>query len=102
MAGTMNIKGDIAKTASNYISDKPGFKISLLYMDLDLEAPTYEALKVFWDRVSVGGVVVFDEYSFHKWSESVGADRFFSGKGVKIKSLDYICPTAYVIKESNI
>lgn len=93
------IPGDITKTAPEYISDKPGFKISLLYIDLDLEIPTYEALGALWDRVSTGGMVVFDEYGFHKWSESKGVDRFFSDKKVKIKSLDYICPTAYIVKE---
>ena len=52
-----------------------------------------------WDRVVKGGMVVFDEYAFHKWSESAGVDRFFADKDVEIKTLNYICPTAYVIKK---
>ena len=92
------IKGDISKTMKDYISDKPGFKISLLYIDLDVEKPTYDALAASWDRMSKGGVVVFDEYAYHCWSESIGVDRFFKDKGVEIKSLNFMAPTAYVIK----
>lgn len=92
------IEGDIRKTAYDFIAERVGFKISLLYLDLDLEQPTFSALDAFWDRVSKGGVVVFDEYAYHKWSESVGVDRFFADKNVNIKILNYICPTAYVVK----
>ena len=93
------IKGDVSSTIEEYIRHRPGFKISLLYLDLDLEVPTYEVLSHVWDRVSKGGVVVFDEYAFHKWSEAKGADRFFESKGVDIKSLNFIAPSAYVVKE---
>lgn len=92
------IQGDISKTALKYVEENPGFKISLLYLDLDLGEPTYDTLCALWDRVSVGGLVIFDEYGYAKWSESEGVDRFFKDKNVKIISLNYICPTAYVKK----
>lgn len=92
------VAGDISKSASDFVNNRPGFKISLLYLDLDVELPTYDALNAFWDRVSVGGLVVFDEYAYHQWSEAKGADKFFEDKKVQIKALDYPCPTAYVIK----
>jgi hypothetical protein len=92
------VAGDITETAAKYVSERPGFRISLLYIDLDVEVPTYEALSAMWDRVVKGGMVVFDEYAFHKWSESAGVDRFFADKDVEIKTLNYICPTAYVVK----
>lgn len=93
------VKGDISETSNNFVAQRPGFKISLLYLDLDIDIPTYNALMAFWDRVSVGGLVVFDEYAYHQWSEAKGVDRFFQDKNVKIKSLDYTCPTAYVVKQ---
>jgi len=92
------VSGDIIKSAADYISDRPGFRISLLYMDLDVEEATFKTLNVLWDRVVKGGIVVFDEYAFDKWSESNAVDRFFSGKNAKIESLDYICPTAFIQK----
>lgn len=92
------VAGDIGQTAYDFVSQRPGFRISLLYMDLDLEQPTFCALDAFWNRVSKGGLVVFDEYAYHKWSESVGADRFFADKDVAVRTLNFLCPTAYVVK----
>jgi hypothetical protein len=93
------VVGDITETAAKYVAARPGFRISLLYIDLDVDIPTYEALNAMWERVVKGGIVVFDEYAFHKWSESAGVDRFFADKDVEIKTLNYICPTAYVVKK---
>ena len=93
------VAGDITQTALKYVSKRPGFRISLLYIDLDLEEPTYEALNALWSRVVKGGIVVFDEYGFHKWSEAAGVDQFFADKDVEIKTLNYICPSAYVVKK---
>ena len=93
------VAGDITHTAYEYAKTRPGFRISLLYIDLDLDIPTYETLNALWDRVCKGGIVVFDEYGFHKWSEASGVDRFFKDKDIQIKTLNYICPTAYVIKK---
>jgi len=93
------VKGDLAQTASKYVDDNIGFKISLLFIDVDIAKPTRCALEAFWDRMSRGGIIVFDEYAYHKWSESNGVDIFFKDKGVTVKSLNYIGPSAYVIKE---
>ncbi len=93
------ISGDISQTAPEFVAKRPGLKISCLYLDLDLENPTYHALNAFWDRVSIGGMVVFDEYAYHQWSEAQGADRFFEEKNIQIQALDYPCPTAYVVKQ---
>lgn len=92
------IPGNISKTVMEYIETRPGAKISLLYLDLDLEVPTYDTLLSLWDRVSSGGIVVFDEYAYHNWSESIGVDKFFKNKNIKINSLNFFAPSAYVIK----
>jgi hypothetical protein len=93
------VAGDISKTAKQFVKKRPGFKISLLYLDLDLEKPTFDSLEIFWSRISQGGLVVFDEYACHQWSESLGVDKFFEDKKIKIYSLDFFAPTAFVIKE---
>lgn len=92
------IRGDISQSAQEFVAKRPGLKISCLYLDLDLQHPTYHALNAFWDRVSTGGIVVFDEYAYHQWSEAQGVDRFFEEKGIQIQALHYPCPTAYVMK----
>tara|TARA_B100002019_G_scaffold292320_1_gene315060 strand:+ start:1338 stop:2033 length:696 start_codon:yes stop_codon:yes gene_type:complete len=93
------VSGDICKTAGEYVTERPGARISLLYIDLDVQDPTYAALEALWPRVVKGGIVVFDEYAFHKWSEANAVDCFFNDKDVEIKSLNYICPSAYVVKK---
>lgn len=90
------IEGDVSVTTKKFVQDNVGFRISLLY--LDLEEPTYEALNVFWDRMSVGGIVIFDEYGYHIWSESNAVDRFVKEKGLKIHQMDCKSPTAYIVK----
>lgn len=92
------ISGDVCKTTHQFVKERPGAKISLLYIDVDLEVPTYEILSAMWDRVSSGGIVVFDDYAYQRWSESPGADKFFENIEVTIKSLNFMAPTAYVIK----
>jgi hypothetical protein len=94
------VAGDIGVTAEDYCQDKPGFRISLLNMDLDLDQPTFSALQAFWPRVVKGGVVIFDEYALGRWTESDGVDRFFESKGQRLRTLAISrTPTAYVIKE---
>jgi hypothetical protein len=92
------VDGDLSITSKEYSENNPGFKISLMYMDVDLEEPTYNALNNLWDNVTKGGIVVFDEYGYNKWSESKGVDRFIEEKNIEIKSLNYMCPTAYIKK----
>lgn len=92
------VKGDIIKTSKDFVEKNPGFKISLLYLDLDLDEPTYHTLVNFWERMSIGGIIVFDEYAHHVWSESKGVDKFIKEKKVEIHYLDYVSPTAYIVK----
>lgn len=93
------IDGDITLTSKNFVEQNPGFKISLLYMDLDLEKPTYDTLNNLWNNISKGGIIVFDEYGYHKWSESIGVDRFIEEKDIEIENLNYFCPTAFIRKK---
>jgi hypothetical protein len=92
------VQGDVSLTTKKFTQNNPGFKISLLYMDLDLEEPTYNTLNNLWENLVKGGVVVFDEYGHHNWSESKGVDRFINEKNIPIKTLNYYAPTAYIKK----
>jgi len=93
------VDGDITNTALQFTETKPGFRISLLHLDLDVGPPTLAALKALWPRVVKGGIVVFDEYAVHKWSESEAVDEFFKDKDVSIRTLPFASsPTAYIVK----
>jgi hypothetical protein len=92
------VEGDICEMAPDYINTRPGFCISILYMDLDLEEPTYAALNALWPRVVPGGIVVFDEYAYHRWSETRAADKFVYATGLNLNKLNIKAPTAYIVK----
>lgn len=93
------IKGDIKTTSQEYVIKRPGMRISVLYLDMDLYEPTYFALQMLWNNVVPGGVVVFDEYAYHSWSESDAADEFVKQKNLKLIKTNIKTPTAYIVKE---
>ena len=92
------VAGDISLTSRSFLKDKPGLRISILYLDLDLGDPTYETLNNMWERVVKGGIVVFDEYAYHGWSESKGVDRFVKERNLQVIPTNVKTPTAYIVK----
>jgi len=97
------VEGDVCKTTEKFVKENPGFRISLLYIDLDLNEPVYESLKHLWDRVLPGGYIVFDEYEYHKFDESNGVDRFLKDFNItyEVISTNFMAPSAYLIKKNN-
>jgi len=95
------IKGDVQYSIPAFLEENKGFRISLLYIDVDLDRPTYYSLKYLWDRILPGGVIIFDEYEYHKFSESTGVEKFLAETGIEydIKSTNWIAPTAFMIKK---
>lgn len=92
------VSGDIATTSSAYVSARPGMRISVLYLDVDLYKPTYDALKNLWSRVVPGGVVVFDEHGYHAWSESSAVEQFVSENNLVLQRTNMKAPTAFIEK----
>lgn len=95
------IEGDVNITIPKYLLDNPGFRISYLYLDLDIDNPTYTSLSLLYDRIVRGGIIVFDEYACEKWTESNAVDRFLKDHSyLEIKTLQWgRTPTAYIIKK---
>lgn len=94
------VVGDIRETARAYVAKNPGFRISLLHLDLDLGAASHAALEALWPRVVRGGIAVFDEYAIPRWTESEGVDRFFAARNITLRAIPFArTPTAYVVKE---
>jgi hypothetical protein len=94
------IEGDVKMSISNYLKENPGFRISYLYLDLDIDEPTYIALNLLYERIVRGGIIVFDEYACEKWTESNAVDKFLKEHpDLNIKTLLWgRTPTAYIIK----
>lgn len=92
------IQGDVSKTSEDISVNRPGLRISILYLDMDLDEPTYAAVCNLWDNVVSGGYIVFDEYAYHSWSESNAVDRICKDFKVKLHKTKIKAPTAYIIK----
>jgi len=95
------VKGDACVTTKEFSKNNPGCRLSLIYVDLDLEEPTYHALRNLWNKLLPGGYIVFDEYEYHKFDESNGVDKFLKEFNIEydIKTTDWIAPTSYMIKK---
>ena len=94
------IEGDVEITLPCYIENNPGLRISLLYIDVDIERPTYIALKYLWDKVVPGGIIVLDEYEYHIFTESSGVDKFLKEFKMEynLVSTNWFAPTCYIQK----
>jgi Macrocin-O-methyltransferase (TylF). len=55
------VKGDLCKTAEEYLNENPHLVVSMLYLDVDLYEPTKKALEIFIPRMPKGSIIVFDE-----------------------------------------
>lgn len=90
------IKGDILETLPKYIESNPQLKISLLHIDVDLYEATDLALKLLYDHVVTGGVIILDDYgAFSGANKAVYA--FFKNK-CEIRKLKYSHAIAYIVK----
>lgn len=90
------IKGDILQTLDIYLQKNPHLKISLLHIDVDLYEPTKHILEKLFDRVTKGGIIIFDDYgAFAGTNKAV--DDFFENKA-EIKKLPFSHAISYIVK----
>jgi hypothetical protein len=92
------VAGDVSKTIPAYIDRNPGFRISLLNVDVDLYKPTLDCLAHLYDRVCRGGVIILDDYKgFPGATKAI--DEFFSRRaGITIRKMDWAVSPFFVIK----
>ena len=95
------VAGDVAKTTKRYAAENAGFRIALLYLDVDNYEGTLAALENLFPFVSPGGIVAFDEYGVRGHGESDAVHTYFAGSHLALHSLSIArTPPAYLIKES--
>lgn len=61
------VVGDALNTIPKFDSDNPQSVCSFAYLDFDLYEPTKAALNFLENRISVGGIIVFDEACTAEW-----------------------------------
>ena len=63
-------------------------RIAYLHIDMNIAYPEVEASRALWDRISPGGVVIYDDYaSVAHAPQKQALDAFAAEKGVEILSL---------------
>ncbi len=78
------IKGVVPETLSRVTSDK----IAFLSVDMNCVAPEIAAMDFFWDKLSVGAMVVLDDYAYVTCNLQYEAhNEWAKKKGIKILSL---------------
>lgn len=95
------IDGDIETTVFQFVDDNPGVRFSLLHLDCDLYKPTLSVLQALWEKITRGGVIIFDEYAIPDWpGETAAVDEFLADKpDVRLRTFAWTnVPGAYLIR----
>jgi hypothetical protein len=98
-------KGRVEDVLGQLMEDRPGMRISLLHLDVDLYEPTLYALRKLWDLVVPGGVIVLDEYGLPPWGgEASAVDEFLQERSMtnlRIQKFSWsLTPNGFIIKGS--
>lgn len=92
------IKGDITKTLDEYLEKNPQTRIALLHIGTDVYEPAKLGVEKLFDRVVIGGVVIFDDYATVE-GETIAIEEYFSNSGYVInKYLFSHTKPSYIIK----
>jgi hypothetical protein len=93
------VAGDVMQTAAQFVADNPGFRISLLHLDLDTYHGTKAALEALYPVVTRGGIIVLDEYGDRGWGASDAVDEYFADRTLELRSVPFSRkPTSYIVK----
>ena len=99
------VKEKVLKTIPSFKKKNPGIKISLLNIDIDFVEPTVCVLENFYDNVTKGGIILFDNYAGRGSSgkylhgDTVGIDNFLKKKNIQIKKFPFASRPCYLIKK---
>lgn len=80
------VKGDATQTIPAFETAFPEALVSLAWIDFDLYEPTKAALEFLARRLSIGGIIVFDEAISQIWpGETVAMIEFLEQTGVSYR-----------------
>ena len=95
------VEGEVTESARDFVQQNPGFRVSLLHLDIDLYEPTLAALEAFYPCMVKGGVVVFDEYAVTEWAgETRAVEEYFGDDLPRIEKFPFTSlPGGFFVKE---
>ncbi len=75
------VRGSVPETLGNV----PINKVAFLSLDMNSAIPEEHALNFFWDRLSSGAAIVFDDYGFDGYEEQkIVHDKFALSKNLEV------------------
>lgn len=91
------VPGNIFHTLDEYLQQFPATRIAFLHLDMDVKEPTQYALEKLFERVTAGGLVVFDDYGMVAGATEV-VDAFAKKHGLPIQKTRHYTIPAYIQK----
>jgi hypothetical protein len=92
------VRGDLCRTAPEYLTANPHLVVSLLYLDVDLYEPTKVALETFVPRMPKGAVIAFDELNAKMFpGETKAVDEVLGLKNLRIERFPFDSYISYCI-----
>ena len=92
------VKGDIRKTAAQFLKENPHLLVSLLFLDLDLYEPTKAALQAFVPRMPKGSILAFDELDNPIWpGETLALLETLGVRDMKLSRFEFDPYIAYTV-----
>jgi O-methyltransferase len=81
------VKGMVEDTLADYDYNIP---VALARLDTDWYASTKTELEKLWPRISLGGILIIDDYG-HWLGAREAVDEYFADRTVKMTRVDYSC-----------
>ena len=91
-------EGDITKTVPEFVMNNPDLKISLLNLDVDIYEPTVTILEYLFPKISLGGVLILDDYNSFP-GETNAVNEYFADKNIKVQEPVFPGTPHYIVKE---
>lgn len=92
------IAGDICESLPNYLIQNTATKFSFINLDVDLENVTSIILENCYSRLSRGGIIMFDDYTFFAGATQV-IDNFCNTHNLNLQVSTFSKSPAYIIKD---
>jgi len=92
------VKGNAVNTIPKYLKKNPYTVISLLYLDMDIYAPTKVALKHFVPRMPKGAIIAFDELNTNMFAgETLALLETVGIRNLKIERFPFNSRISYAV-----
>ena len=96
------VKGDLCRTAAEYVTANPHLVVRMLYLDVDLYEPTKAALQAFVPRMPRGAIIAFDELNARMFpGETSAVDEVLGLRNVRIERFPFDSYVSYCVLDAD-